>query len=115
MSEELIDLIESEFGYPVYLQGSMNDSDDYPPSFFTYWNFDSPDEDYFDNQAFSESWWYWIYFYTSSRKEVRETMKKLKSLLESNDYIVEGNGIDAKSDIVSHTGKMITVYKKIKK
>ena len=40
LKEKLIEILET-MGYPAYLQGSMSEYDEYPESFFTFWNFDT--------------------------------------------------------------------------
>ena len=38
LKEKLIEILET-MGYSAYLQGSMSEDDEYPESFFTFWNF----------------------------------------------------------------------------
>ena len=54
MEDNLIEILSS-FGYPVYRQGSMSDDAVYPPTFITFWNFDSPDHSYYDDLT-----WIWV-------------------------------------------------------
>ena len=63
MREKLINLLES-FGYPVHLQGSLLSVDDYPDSFFTFWNFQNDGDLFYDNESHASDFGYWIYFYS---------------------------------------------------
>ena len=38
-------------GYPAYLQGSMSEYDEYPESFFTFWNFDTEEIRHYNNKS----------------------------------------------------------------
>ena len=48
MNEELVNLL-STFGYPVIQQGSMGEDEAYPDSLFTFYNIDTPDDGFYDN------------------------------------------------------------------
>ena len=48
MKEDLITLLKT-LNYPVFLQGSLNSEADYPDSFFTFWNFETPETAYYSN------------------------------------------------------------------
>ena len=63
IDKELIKVL-SGLGYPVYRQGSMSDSDDYPDTFFTFWNYETPDHSHYDNEAYGAEWSYNIYALT---------------------------------------------------
>lgn len=110
MKSELIKLLET-FDYPVFLQGSMNSDDSYPASFFTFWNFESPDGAFYDNDTYKSVYRYWVYFYSDDPILVDTKLLELKKLLKDNNWVVDGNGIDVISDINTHTGRMYEVYK----
>ncbi|MDU6199677.1 MAG: hypothetical protein E6611_13165 [Intestinibacter bartlettii] len=110
MREKLINLLES-FGYPVHLQGSLLSVDDYPDSFFTFWNFQNDGDLFYDNESHASDFGYWIYFYSSDPELIEDKINEVKSVLKKNKFIVQGP-IDARSDIKSHTGKMLTIFYK---
>lgn len=110
MKEDLISLLET-FGYPIYLQGTLNDNDNYDPSFFTFWNFETPEASYYDNQAHQAVWGFWIYFYSDNPALVETITKDTESLLKEKHWILEGRSIDAVSDVKTHTGKMLTCWR----
>ena len=110
MREKLINLLES-FGYPVHLQGSLLSVDDYPDSFFTFWNFQNDGDLFYDNESYASDFGYWIYFYSSDPELIENKINEVKAVLKKNKFIVQGP-IDARSDIKSHTGKMLTIFYK---
>ena len=63
MKEKLIEILET-MGYPAYLQGSMSEYDEYPESFFTFWNFDTEEIRHYNNKATFISYGFWVYFYS---------------------------------------------------
>lgn len=110
MREKLINLLES-FGYPVHLQGSLLSVDDYPDSFFTFWNFQNDGDLFYDNESYASDFGYWIYFYSSDPELIENKTNEVKAVLKKNKFIVQGP-IDARSDIKSHIGKMLTIFYK---
>ncbi len=110
MRKKLINLLES-FGYPVHLQGSLLSVDDYPDSFFTFWNFQNDGDLFYDNESYASDFGYWIYFYSSDPELIENKINEVKAVLKKNKFIVQGP-IDARSDIKSHTGKMLTIFYK---
>lgn len=109
MKKQLIELL-SGFGYPVFLQGSMNDDEDYPPSFFTFWNFQTPEGAYYDNKATRAEWGFWVYFYSEDPELVDSVLEEAVKLLKENGWITDGKGEDAASDHETHTGRLVTCY-----
>lgn len=107
MKDELIRLLET-FGYPVFLQGSLNDDEPYPSDFFTFWNFETPEDSHYDNTAVRAVWGFWVYFYSDDPEKVNTVPQKAAKLLKENGWILSGRPIDAASDEKSHTGAMIT-------
>lgn len=107
MKNELISILET-FSFPVFLQGSLNDKDAYPSSFFTFWNFETPEDTHYDNNASRAVWGFWVYFYSDDPSLVDSKLIEAKSLLKEAGWIVDGKGQDVASDEPTHTGRMIT-------
>lgn len=110
MKSELINILES-MGFPVYLQGSLNDDEDYPVSFFTFWNFETPEDLHYNNKASRAVWGFWVYFYSEDPSLVDTKLDEAKKKLEEAGWIFEGKGQDVASDEPTHTGRMLTCYK----
>ena len=105
---KLIEVLES-IGYPVYLQGSFTEGQEYPDAFFTYWRFDAPEPSHYNNQAFSCSWGFWIYVYSNNPRALEQVEQETKKKLKENGFTPVGNWVDSKSDEPTHTGSMLTV------
>lgn len=104
MKEKLINLL-STFGYPVRLQGSLGENEQYPESFFTFWNNDSYDNNHYDNEAVSYTWNFDVNFYSTDPELVNSILLQAKSLLRQNGFIISGKGYDVASDEPTHTGR----------
>lgn len=107
MKKLLITTLE-QFNYPVKLQGSLSHKE-YPDTFFTFWNFDTVNT-YIDNKIIRTTWGFWIYLYSTDPEIVENVMNDAIQELRKAGFIIEGQGIDAVSDQVTHTGRMITAY-----
>lgn len=104
----LIDTISS-FNYPVKQQGSMSDSDEYPDSFFTFFNNETNDDNFFDNQETITIWDFDLNIYSIDPEVVNTTLLEAKPLLKAAGFIVNGVGYDVLSDEETHTGRGINV------
>ena len=107
MKEALITILES-FGYPVYLQGSLEKDEPYPPSFFTFWNTETPDGSHYNDEAVSYIWYFSVNFYSESPELVNTVLLSAISELKANGWIVGGKGYDVPSDEPTHTGRGLT-------
>ena len=110
MKDELIEILET-FGYPVRLQGSLAPDEAYPPSFFTFWNNETPEGVHYNNQPIDYIWNFSINFYSSDPSLVNSALLLAKSALEASGWIVPGKGYDVASDEPMHTGRGIEAYK----
>lgn len=110
MEDKLIELIET-FGYPVFRQGSMSEDEEYPKTFFTYWNNSVDDGSHYDDQASTFLWDFDVNVYSNDPDLVTDLLMKAKNILIDNDFIVGGKGHDVASDEPSHTGRGINVQK----
>ena len=108
LKDELISLLET-FGYPVRLQGSFAEDEQYPESFFTFWNNDSSDGSHYDNDAVSYIWDFDVNFYSIDPALVNTVLLDARRLMKSNGWIMSGKGHDLASDEPTHTGRGINV------
>ena len=83
MNEELVNLL-STFGYPVIQQGSMGEDEAYPDSLFTFYNIDTPDDGFYDNNPTRSVWTYYIYFYSNDPLLVNTKLREATDLLRKN-------------------------------
>lgn len=110
VKSDLIALLQT-LTYPVFLQGSLNANEPYPESFFTFWNFETPETSYYDNEAGSAVWGFWIYFYSTNPALVESAPETARQLLKQNGYILEGKANDINVDRPTYTGALFTAYK----
>lgn len=108
MTDILCDVLES-FGYPLFLHGTLNDTDSFPDSFFTYFNSATPERMFYDNDAHEAVWTYQVYFYGTDRRTVETVIEQALVALKTEGFISNGKSIDCNSGKKTHTGRMITV------
>ena len=87
MKERLISILAA-LGYEVFLQGSLQSEEEYPESFFTFWNFQTPEAAFYDNEAGRAVWGFWVYFYSTSPELVESVPEQARKLLKENDFIL---------------------------
>ena len=107
MREELITILEAT-GYPASMQGTIGE---YPESFYTFWNYETP-ETYYDNNPVNAVWGFWIYFFSTDPALVESETSAVIARLRAAGWTVAGRGEDALSDEPTHTGRRLTIYKK---
>lgn len=107
MRELLIQLLLS-FRYGVYLQGSMDQEEEYPDSFFTFWNPDNYDGSHYNNKAVEWVWVFEVNFYSNNPALVESELLRAKQLLTENGFVISGKGHDSPSDEPTHTGRGFT-------
>jgi len=110
MKDLLVKTLET-FGYPVFLQGTLNKDEAYPKSFFTYWNNDSYDENHYDNAPVGYVWDFDVNFYSTDPALVNSKLIEAKTKLKQQGFIVPGKGYDVASDEPTHTGRGINALK----
>lgn len=108
MEDRLIEILES-FGYPVYRQGSMSDDEEYPTTFFTFWNNDSPNHSHYDNDEYGTAWDFNIFVYSSDPVMTYSLLIDARNALKADGWITPSKGFDAESDEKSHTGRGLNV------
>lgn len=105
----LIETLEDEFDLPVLQQGSLTVEDVYPDAFFTFWNNETNDENFYDDNETQTIWNFDLNYYAIDPDEVNDILLVAKSVLKEVGFIVDGVGHDIMSDNPSHTGRGITL------
>lgn len=106
----LINTLNASFkDYPVYLQGSVSVDAVYPDNFFTYWNNDTSDEEFYDNVENRTDWDFDLNFYSNNPTLVNSVLVTAKAALKAVGFIVDGSGYDVLSDEPTHTGRGINL------
>lgn len=113
MKELLVEILET-FGFPVHQQGSLGADEQYPESFFTFWNNETYGEAFYDNKEHEDIWDFDLNFYSSDPGLVNVKLNEAIKLLKQHDFIASGEGYDVASDEPTHTGRGINI-KKIKR
>lgn len=107
--QKLFELFE-EIGLPYFRQGSMSD-EDYQPSFFTFWNIDTPQDQHYDNELHRFNEYVQIGFYTNDASKIYsqlgegekgEFIEKAKA----KGFIIAGLPRDADADKDNYFGRV---------
>lgn len=104
MEDSLIELIE-KIGYPIYKQGSFTESQEYPDTFFTFWNNQSNDHAYYSNESYGNVWDYDLNVYSVDPETIYSALEGARDILKENGWIVPSCGYDVYSDQPTHTGR----------
>lgn len=105
--QKLFDLFD-EIGLPYFRQGSLAD-DDYAPSFFTFWNIDSPNLQIRDNNAKSFVEYVQVGFYTNDASLIYSVMDDFIDRATKKGFVVEGRAKDANADKDDYFGRLVYI------
>lgn len=103
MKDKLLPVLHS-FGYPVYLQGTLNPEEVYPDSFITFWTDYTTDNGHYDNGVHSVDWSVSVFFYSNDPALVNKKPFEIAAALRFAGFIPQGRGHDLASDEPTHTG-----------
>ena len=109
MEDNLINILES-LNYPVYRQGSMSNDEDYPETFITFWNNNSPNHAHYDNDEFGTAWDFNIYVYSSDPLLTYAVLLDARNALKAAGWITPTKGFDVASDEATHTGRGLEIF-----
>lgn len=109
MVDALIAIL-SEINSNVFRQGTLNQDEGYPESFFTFWNNSSPDHAHYDNVDYGTAWDFTVYFYSAEPAEVYTAIESARTALQAAGWIVPSKGFDVVSDVSTHTGRGLQIY-----
>lgn len=105
----LIDTLDEAFHLPIYLQGSLSVNDTYPDAFFTFWNNETTDQEFYDNTETQTVWDFDLNFYSNNPDIVNSVLVLAKNTLKTVGFIPDGSGHDVMSDEPTHTGRGLTL------
>lgn len=103
MKQKLIETL-SAFGYPVYLQGTLNPEEAYPQTFITFFVDSTADNGHFENKTNSIDWAFNVILYSDDPEIVNTKPNEIRAALKAAGFIPQGKGNDILSDEPTHTG-----------
>lgn len=113
LEDKLIKVLES-LSYPVFRQGSLSEDEQYPETFFTFWNNEETEHSAYDNQTQSVLYDYDVNVYSNNPELTYSLLKDARNLLKSNGFIIASRGYDIMSDEPTHIGRgMMVLYTNI--
>lgn len=104
MMDKLFSLFD-EIGLPYFRQGSMSD-EDYAPSFFTFWNIDTPVDMFYDNEEHRAVEYIQVGFYTNDAEKIYSVMDDFIRRAKEKGFTVEGRAKDANSGRDDYFGRV---------
>lgn len=104
MEDTLIAILQT-INTNVRRQGSITDTEQYPQSFFTFWNDDSPDHAHYDNDNYGTDWVFSVNAYSTDPAETYQMISDARDALKAAGWVVTSRGYDVTSDVTSHTGR----------
>lgn len=105
--QKLFDLFE-EIGLPYHRQGSLSD-EDYNPSFFTFWNIDTPNDSFYDNRATRYIPYIQVGFYTNDASKIYSQLDEggeFYTKANEKGFVFEGRAKDANADKKGYYGRV---------
>ena len=105
--QELFNLFE-EMGYEYFRQGSLSD-EDYLDSFFTFWNYDTPNLKHRDNVSKVFGEYVMVYFYTNDPVKIYSVMDDFITRAKQKGFIVDGRANDTPADKENYFGRLVSI------
>lgn len=102
--QRLFELFE-EIGLPYFRQGSMSD-EDYQPSFFTFWNIDTPQDAHYDNELHRFNEYVQVGFYTNDAGKIYSVMDDFVERARLKGFTIAALPQDADSGKDNYFGRV---------
>ena len=103
MKNKLIAVLE-KYGFPVFLQGTLNPKEKYPDTFITFWTDSTDDGIHLDNVTMTFDWYFSIILYSNNPVIVNTLPDNMRADLKAAGFIPQGKGFDVPCDNPTHTG-----------
>ncbi len=108
MEDKLIELLTT-FGFPVRRQGSLSSNENYPDTFFTFWNNNESEHSAYDNETFNAEHDFDVNCYSTDPTKAYDLLRQARILLKNNGFVIASRGHDVASDEDSHIGRGMNV------
>lgn len=110
MFDKLQEIFE-ELGYKnlYFRQGSFNEEDPIPPSYFAFWNNNSAHDSHYNNGNHRVIWTWSIYFYTTDPQKIYTTMEEFLVKAKEKGFTLHDSGYDIPSDLPNYIGRMTQI------
>ena len=82
MKQKLINVL-SAFGYPVFLQGTLNPEEAYPHTFITFFTDSTDDNGHFENKTNSVDWAFSVILYSNDPEIVNTKPNEIRAALKA--------------------------------
>ena len=105
--QRLFELFD-EIGLPLFLQGCMSD-EDYQPSFFTFWNFGTPQDQHYDNELHSYNDYVQVGFYTNDASKIYSQLDvggTFYNKAKEKGFVIAALPQDADADKADYYGRV---------
>lgn len=97
-----------EIGLPYFRQGSMSD-EDYQPSFFTFWNIDTPNTSFYDNGERRYIEFVQVCFYTNDANLIYSQMDDFIVRAKQKGFTIQGRAHDTNADKDNYYGRFVLI------
>lgn len=94
---------------PIFRQGSLGESDDYPPTFLTFWGSAESELTAYSNETATVVWRFDVNVYSTSAATVYSLCDSLRAAFKTADWQTPDRGHDVGSDEITHVGRGISV------
>ena len=98
-----------KLGLEYSRQGSYSDESEYPESFFTFWNDETPERAFYDNEAIQAVWHWTVNYYTNDPATIYSKMDEFIELAKGAGFIIDGKARDVASDRPDYPGRSVRV------
>ena len=104
MKQKLIDILETFCPDNVFLQGTRNPNEAYPPELLTFWTNSTTSVSFYDNEVVTVNWNFYVMYYADDPTLVNTKPLEIAAALKAAGFVQQGKGNDVLSDEATHTG-----------
>lgn len=108
MEDELIQIL-GPFHYPIIRQGSLTPGDDYPATFFTFWNNSDTEQSAYDNETLLAVQAFDVNVYSNDPTTLYSLLDQARAAFKAAGWQTPDRGHDIASDEPTHRGRGFSV------